>query len=81
MLVRKRVFATDRICGPMDYESVKGMAADLRLCTFGLVKGGFRVPDSCHRSDALAGGMWPICGLDLGRRSTDTPKTSDASMV
>ena len=48
---------------PMDYESVKGMAADLRLWMFGLVTGRFPVPVSCRPFDAVAGGMWPKCGL------------------
>ena len=43
----------------MDYESVKGMVAYLRLWTFGQVRGYFLVPVSCRRLDALAGGMWP----------------------
>ncbi len=68
MLDRKLEFATKRTCRPTDYGSVKGLAADLRLWMFGLVRSHFRVPVSCRRFDALADGMWPNCGLPLRGR-------------
>jgi hypothetical protein len=45
---------------------VNGMAADLLLWTFGLVRNCFRVLSSCGRVDAVADGMWPKCGLLRG---------------
>jgi hypothetical protein len=48
---------------PTDYESVKGMVADLPLWLFGLVRRCFQVPAACHCREAVAAAMWPKCGL------------------
>jgi hypothetical protein len=48
---------------------VKGLAAHLQLWLFGLLRGRFWVPVTCHCFEALAAAMWPKCGLSRPKAS------------